>query len=78
MKITLRMITCFHVSLQDLVDSFEGISVIFNLLVMYTLYTQINIVSVVFLPEISSQALLYIVICICSKFLKMSRIYIWH
>ena len=74
MKITLRMITCFHVSLQDLVDSFEGISVIFNLLVMYTLYTQINIVSVVFLPEISSQALLYIVICICSKFLKMSRI----
>ena len=68
MKITLRMITCFHVSLQDLVDSFEGISVIFNLLVMYTLYTQINIVSVVFLPEISSQALLYIVICICSKF----------
>ena len=78
MKITLRMITCFHVSLQDLVDSFEGISVIFNLLVMYTLYTQINIISVVFLPEISSQALLYIVICICSKFLKMSRIYIWH
>ena len=78
MKINLRMITCFHVSLQDLVDSFEGISVIFNLLVMYTLYTQINIVSVVFLPEISSQALLYIVICICSKFKKMSRIYIWH
>ena len=78
MEITLRMITCFHVSLQDLVDSFEGISVIFNLLVMYTLYTQINIVSVVFLPEISSQALLYIVICICSKLLKMSCIYIWH
>ena len=68
MKITLRMITCFHVSLQDLVDSFEGISVIFNLLVMYTLYTQINIVSVVFLPEISSQALLYMLICICTKF----------